>query len=83
MPGRPGLDSELYPSSWAASEWKKLKDRSVPDRIMVLARRRDLARMGWLADQLLVANNEASLRIALSFSGIVRPKSKSKLPAAG
>jgi len=50
---------------------------------MVLARRRDLARMGWLADQLLVANYEASLRIALSFSGIVRPKSKSKLPAAG
>jgi hypothetical protein len=83
VPGRPGLDSELYPSSWAASEWEKLRGKTVPDRILVLARRRDLAGMGWLADQLLVANYEASLRIALSFSGIVRPKSKSKLPAAG
>jgi hypothetical protein len=83
VPGRPGLDSELYPSSWAASEWEKLRGRTVPDRILVLARRRDLAGMGWLADQLLVANYETSLRIALSFSGIVRPKSKSKLPAAG
>ena len=83
MPGRPGLDFELYPSSWAASEWEKLRGRTVPDRILVLARRRDFVRMGWLADQLLVANYEASLRIALSFSGIVRPKSKPKLPAAG
>ena len=83
MPGRPGLDSELYPSSWAANEWEKLRGRTVPDRILALARRRDLAGMGWLADQLLVANYEASLRIALSFSGIVQPKSKSKLPAAG
>ena len=83
MPGRPGLDSELYPSPWAANEWEKLKGKTVPDRILVLARRPDFAWMGWLADQLLVANYEASLRIALSFPGIARPKSKSKLPAAG
>ena len=83
MPGRPVLDSELYPSSWAANEWERLKGKTVPDRILVLARRRDFARMGWIADQLLVANYEASLRIALSFSGIVKAKSKSKLPAAG
>ena len=76
VPGRPGVISELYVNSLVESEWKRLKGRSVPEWVRLLASRSDLAEHGLNADRLLVESYELSVQAALSFPGVTKPKSK-------
>jgi hypothetical protein len=65
-------------------EWKRLKGRSIPERMRLLASRSDLAEHGLNADRLLVASYEVSVQAALAFPGVTKPKSKgSKQMARG
>ena len=84
VPGRPEVISGLYAHSLVEREWRRLKGRSVPERVRLLASRIDLAEHGLNADRLLVASYELSVRTALGFAGVTMPISKpSKQMARG
>ena len=84
VPGRPEVTSELYAHPLVEREWRRLKGRSVPERVRLLASRRDLAEHGLNADRLLVESYELSVQAALFFPGVTKPKSKaSKQMARG
>ena len=84
VPGRPEVISGLYAHPLVEREWRRLKGRSVPERVRLLASRSDLAEHGLTADRLLVASYEVSVQAALSFPGVTKPKSKaSKQMARG